>query len=275
MNNDTTVTDNCSTPIWSNNYSGLTPGICGSTGTASVTYTASDICSSSNITINFDVIDTTPPSFTAPGSNLAQDLTIDYDANTSTNINNWLANNGNAVAVEICGNVSWSNDYSGYSAVCPGPGTATVTFTAEDECGNTSTTTATLTINDNQAPTIDTPPLSTTAQCDTFNITDYEAWRDAHGGALASDACSTIDNSSSSTNWSYVETYSPGCNNTGVYDVTFTVTDDCGFTAQANASYTVIDNFSPTISPLASNSNEERGGGDDQTELESWIDSFG
>ena len=107
-------------------------------------------------------------------------------------------------------------------------------------------------------------------------MADYTAWLDSHGGGIATDACSNIDNSATSTNWSYVvNSFTPSCPNTGVYSVTFTVTDDCGFMQSLTVNFTIIDNISPTISPTSVDMTEECGGGDDQSDLEAWIDSFG
>ncbi len=266
--------DNCGGAVtnFSNNYSGLSDG-CGATGTATVTFTAIDDCGfTSTRTATVTIEDTTAPNFTT----VAQNLNIECDANTVTNINAWLAANGNAVANEACGTVSWSHNYTGYSTVCPGPGTATVTFTAMDECGLSSSTMATISVSDTQNPTFTTPPSSTQVQCSATVMAQYTAWLDSHGGGIATDACSNIDNSVGSPNWSYVEnSFTPSCPNTGVYSVTFTVTDDCGFMQSLTVNFTIIDNISPTIFPTSTSMTEECGGGDDQSDLEAWIDSQG
>lgn len=274
IGNGGAATDNCGGGVtnFTNNYAGLSDG-CGATGTATVTFTAFDACGlTSTRTATVTIEDTTAPNFTTS----AQNLNVECDANTLTNINAWLAANGNAVANEVCGNVTWSHDYSGYSAVCPGAGTATVTFTVTDECGLSSSTMATISVSDTQNPTFTTPPSSAQVQCSSNVMADYTAWLDSHGGGIAADACSNIDNSVGSTNWSYVENnFTPSCPNTGVYNVTFTVTDDCGLTQSLTVNFTIIDDISPTIFPTSTSMNEECGNGDDQTDLEAWIDNIG
>lgn len=266
--------DNCGGAVvnFTNNYSGLSDE-CGATGTATVTFTANDACGLTSTRVaTVTIEDTTAPNFTTP----AQNLNVECDANTTSAINAWLAANGNAIAAEACGTVTWTHDYTGYSVVCPGPGTATVTFTATDECGLSASTMAMINVLDTQNPTFTTPPMSVQAQCSATVTAEYNAWLASHGGGIATDACSNIDNSVGSTNWSYVENgFTPSCPNTGVYSVTFTVSDDCGFMQSLTVNFTIIDNISPTISPTSTSMTEECGGGDDQSELEAWIDSFG
>lgn len=274
VGNGGAANDNCGGAVTNfiHDYAGLSDG-CGATGTGTVTFTAVDACGfTSTRTATVTIEDNTAPSFTIS----AQPLNVECDANTVTNINAWLAANGNAIATDACGTVTWSHNYSGYSAVCPGPGTANVTFTATDECGLSSSTTATITVSDTQNPTFITPPSSTQAQCSANVMAEYTAWLDSHGGGIATDACSNIDNSTTSTNWSYVEnSFTPSCPNTGVYNVTFTVTDDCGLEQSLTVNFTIIDNISPTIFPTSTSITESCGGGDDQSDLEMWIDNLG
>jgi len=268
--------DNCGGAVtnFTNDYAGLSDG-CGATGTATVTFTAFDACGLiSTRTATVTIEDTTAPTFPTG----AQPLNVECDANTVTNINAWLDANGNAIAAEACGTVTWTHDYTGYSAVCPGPGTAMVTFTATDECGLSATTMAMITVSDTQNPTFTTPPSSMQVQCSSTAGTEYTDWLNSHGGGMATDACSNIDNSDGSANWSYIEnSFNPGCPNTGVYNVTFTVTDDCGLTQSLTVNFTIIDNISPTFtqSSMSNFPAEECGGGDDQANLEAWIDSYG
>jgi len=265
------ATDNCGGAVitFTNDYAGVSTA-CGSAAT--ITFTAFDACGlSSTRTATVTIVDNDAPTF----STSAQPLTVECDASTTANINDWLNANGNAVAIEPCGNVTWTHDYTGFSAVCPGPGTANVTFTATDECGNSATTSATLTVQDTQAPVITNAPMSMTVQCDTFDMALLNTWLNNHGGATAFDGCSTIDNSSGSANWTFTQNFTANCPSTGVYNVVFTVTDDCGFSTSASANLTVIDIISPEIFPTSNSVTEECGGGDDQANLEAWINNFG
>ncbi len=86
----------------------------------------------------------------------ASDSTVECDgAGNAAALSAWLANNGGAVASDVCsGAVTWSNNFTALSDDCGATGSATVIFTATDACGNTSATTATFTIEDTQGPTI-------------------------------------------------------------------------------------------------------------------------
>ncbi|MFK8007844.1 MAG: gliding motility-associated C-terminal domain-containing protein [Saprospiraceae bacterium] len=266
--------DNCGGAVTNfvHDYGGLSNG-CGTTGTTTVTFTAIDACGFTSMrTATVTIEDNTAPVFTT----VAQNLNVECDANTLTNINAWLAANGNAVAADACGNVTWAHDYTGYSTVCPGAGTATVTFTATDECGLSSSTMAIINVSDTQNPTFTTPPSSIQVQCSANVMAEYNAWLASHGGGIATDACSNIDNSITSTNWSYVEnSFTASCPNTGVYSVTFTVADDCSFMQSLTVNFTIIDNISPTIFPTSTSMTEECGSGDDQSNLQMWIDNIG
>ncbi|MGV6832291.1 MAG: gliding motility-associated C-terminal domain-containing protein, partial [bacterium] len=99
----------------------------------------------------FTIQDTAAPTIDVE----AADLTVECDGNgNTTDLQDWLDNNGGASASDNCSNVTWSNDFSALSDDCGATGSATVTFTATDECGNTTTTSATFTIQDTAAPTV-------------------------------------------------------------------------------------------------------------------------
>lgn len=93
-----------------------------------------------------------PPEITTAAS----DLTVECDgAGNVAELNAWLNSNGGATASDDCGNVSWSNDFAGFSFACGATGSVTVTFTATSDDGcvtSTSQTTATFTIQDTVAP---------------------------------------------------------------------------------------------------------------------------
>lgn len=135
---------------WSNDFTALSDD-CGATGSATVTFTATDACGNTSTTSAiFTIEDTVDPAIASE----AQDLTVECDgAGNPTDLANWLNANGNAgAAFDACGDVVWSNDFSALSDDCGATGAATVIFTATDECGNTSTTSATFTIEDTTDP---------------------------------------------------------------------------------------------------------------------------
>ncbi|MEZ4782011.1 MAG: hypothetical protein R2816_10770 [Flavobacteriaceae bacterium] len=144
------ATDNCGTVTWTNNFTGLTDG-CGETGIALVTFTATDECGNSrSTTALFTILDLLPPTIDTE----ANDLTVECDgAGNTSELQAWLDTNGGASSSDICGAITWTNNYTGLSDECGSTGSATVTFTATDDCGNATTTTATFTIEDTNAPT--------------------------------------------------------------------------------------------------------------------------
>ena len=116
------------------------------------TYTLEDPCGAWVQTAQtFTIEDTTPPTIGTPAS----DLTVECDGSGNTaELAGWLSSYGGAAASDVCGGVTWSDDYVALSDDCGATGSATVTFTATDECGNGASTTATFTIEDTTPPTI-------------------------------------------------------------------------------------------------------------------------
>jgi hypothetical protein len=147
------ATDNCSGVTWTNDFTGLSDD-CGETGSALVTFIATDACGNFSTTeATFTIEDTIPPSITTPAS----DETVECDgAGNTTELNAWLANNGGAVASDTCcgTDVTWSNDFMNLSDKCGETGSTPVTFTVTDCCGLSSTTQATFTIEDTTIPVI-------------------------------------------------------------------------------------------------------------------------
>ncbi|MFZ1495951.1 MAG: HYR domain-containing protein, partial [Saprospiraceae bacterium] len=178
---------------------------CGNTGFALVEFYASDMCGNENptpTTATFTIQDDTGPTFDTP----AQNDTIACAFNPGNNdaaLQTWLAANGNAVATDFCGNITW-NGYTwvanqGGIQVASGdnlnPPTAPddicnwileATFKVVDDCQNQSTTTASFVVGDVLAPTIvipadvtvscenipTVPAVTITDNCDDVNTTD-------------------------------------------------------------------------------------------------------
>ncbi len=287
------VADNCTTPgdiVWSNDFTGLAGGCGGTTGTASVTYTATDQCGNADaVTINFTVQDSNDPDIIAG----AKDTTVVCDGNgNQVQLSAWLADRADSEASDVCtadADIAMSMIMSG-NVVTPAQvqdsvdaqlasgcgASVTVEFAYTDLCGNTSTTDADFNIIDTIAPALATFAQNITVECDNPSIT-YSDWLNTRGGASAVDVCTTIDNGPGSTHWSYTLLDSiPGtCYNESRRIVLFTVTDGCGHTATSSAQYIVEDNISPTISPTASDHIESCGGGDDQSDFNAWVDNYG
>jgi len=258
-NGGASANDNCGDVTWSNDFSALSDD-CGATGNITVTFTATDDCSNTaTTTATFTIEDTTPPSIDTEAASAS--VECDGFGNTDT-LNNWLAANGGATASDLCGSVTWSNDFTALSGGCGATGTATVIFTVADDCGNTSTSSATFTIEDTTPPTIDTPASDDSAECD-GTTGALDAWLADNGGATASDLCGGVA-------WSNDFTGLTGCGNTGSATVTFTATDACGLTATTSATFSLTDNTAPTLDVAASDATNECGPNND-SELNAWL----
>ena len=120
-----------------------------------------------------------------------------------------------AAASDICGGVTWSNDFEGLSDDCGATGSATVTFTATDDCGNSSTR-ATFTIEDTTAPTWNAYDTYVNAACE--DLLDPED--PTLVPISAEDICGGVSYS--------IEAYqlSGGC--PGTWMRIWTATDECG-----------------------------------------------
>lgn len=248
-NGGAVATDVCGSVSWSNNYTPVAP-TCGAASTVMVTFTATDACGNqSQTTASFTIEDTTAPSInTNPSS-----LTVECDAMGNTvDLNNWLATNGGATASDICGGVTWSNNFTTLVGGCGNSGNAVVTFTATDACGNIATATAAFTIEDTTAPSVSSTASNLTVQCNgSGNVTDLTNWLASNGGATAADDCGTVVWTNDFTTLSNI------CGNTGSAVVNFTATDACGNSTATAATFTIEDTQAPTIIANAISTTEE------------------
>jgi large repetitive protein len=203
------------------------------TGTATVTWTATDACGNTTTTsASVTIQDTTAPVFTTVPSN----LTLECDgAGNIAAITAWL---NSAVASDVCGSVSISHNYTGLSDLCGATGTATVTWTATDACGNNVTTSAAVTVEDTTPPSItcptnmvvaaDTDEVFATVTVPVLNVTDICGTivlvNDYNGTGDASDQYPL-----------------------GTTTVTWTATDTCGNQSSCSFTITVQDEEDPVI----------------------------
>ncbi|MBT8277742.1 MAG: tandem-95 repeat protein [Bacteroidia bacterium] len=226
------ATDNCGDVTWSNDYNGAESDC---SAPVIVTFTATDACGNATSTsASYAIQDTTAPTIDTE----AADATVECDgAGNTADLNDWLANNGGAVASDDCSSITWSNDFSALSDECGATGSATVTFTATDGCGNESSTTATFTIVDTTAPTF-TVPADLTIECD----------QDPADLNLTGDVTDEADNCSTDLEATYTDSVADGaCANESVITRTWTLTDDCGNTTTADQTITVVDTTAPTF----------------------------
>ncbi len=267
------ATDICSAFGWTHNYSPLNfVPTCGGAGYVDVTFYATDDCGNVDSTsARFTIVDTTPPAITTA----AQDTTVECDGSGNiTDLNNWLANHGGAVASDVCSAFSWTHNYNANSFVptCGGAGYVDVTFYATDTCGNTSSTSARFTIVDTTPPAITTAAQDTTVECDGGgNIADLNNWLANHGGAVASDVCSAFS-------WTHnynANSFVPTCGGAGYVDVTFYATDTCGNTSSTGARFTIVDTTPPDITVAAQDTTVECDGNGNLANLNSWLANHG
>lgn len=266
FNGGAMATDGCGTLTWTNNFTSLSD-LCGSTGSATVTFTVSDDCGNTATTFaTFTIEDTQDPLIVQL---INSDLTVECDGTSDPGgqIASWLSNNAGATVSDECGNVSWSNNFSGLTDLCGTTGSATVVFTATDDCGNTSTFDATVTITDNTDPVITNPAVDTIANCDSvLNPSQLTSWLSNNGGAVANDDCGNVT-------WS--NDYSALNSNCAPTVVIFTATDDCGNTSTTSASFTVIDNIDPTIITPAVDLNLSCDTATNATDITNWLNANG
>ncbi|MHC4064247.1 MAG: prenyltransferase/squalene oxidase repeat-containing protein, partial [Planctomycetota bacterium] len=201
--------------------------------TLSVTDEAED---SDACVVSIEIADGTPPDLLSG----AVDQTVAcHLAGNSAHWNGWVSANGGAIAVDDCGDVTWSSATTSATSDCGATGSVEVTFTATDECDNTTESVAWFTMLDTQAPYFTTPPSNLTVECDgAGNIAELEAWL---GGPAASDACGpvTLDQSGG--------VLSDDCGATGSAAATWTATDECDNNAQMSATFVIEDTAPPVL----------------------------
>ncbi len=260
------ASDVCSQVNWTNNYTTLSNN-CGTTGSATVIFTATDQCGNSNTTAAvFTIQDHTSPTLHAA----AQSKTIACDAvNQENEIQQWLISQGGAQASDLGSEVSWTNNYTGLSDGCGLTSSATVIFTANDECGNSTTTTSVFTIEDLSSPAISLPSQDAMLECSSNHPDEIQLWLDSRGGAQASDACGDVI---WSNNYSGL---SDGCGVTGSANVIFTATDQCGNSNTSSATLTIRDTVAPVIDIEAQDTTIICGQSDQSTIIQNWLNRQG
>src|SRR5690554_6873319 len=227
------ATDNCSAVTWTHEILNVIDQ-CGETSRTLVRFIATDACNNSRTTTAlFTILDLVPPTLHTQASN----ETVECDGlGNTTELNAWLANNGGATATDLCGNVTWTNNFTALSNGCGETGSATVIFTATDDCGNSATTTATFTIEDTIAPVAPTSPADIVYEC----ITEIPAAIEL----TATDNCSGDIIGIVSE----VMDSSDACNKT--ITRTWTFTDACDNSSSVSQTITVVDTIAP-VAPAA------------------------
>ena len=238
--------DMCGSVTITNDFVGIL-NKCGSTGSATVTWTAEDESGNTATTpaATLTIVDTAPPVIICPS-----DVTLECPADTSVEAN------GSATADDTCSSVTithgdvWQPD-------CGNTGTLARTWTATDECGNGSSCVQTITVVDTTQPefafsvtptvlwpanhkmVLITPTWTVSDICDDspevslVSISVNEAG-DAKGAGNTSDDIQVGDDGSI-----YLRAERSGTGNNRVYTITYRAVDDCGNAAVRSATVTV------------------------------------
>ena len=218
----------------SNDFSTLSGGCNGFSGTATVTFTATDKWgNSSSSTALLSAMDTVPPVWEI----LPQTIETECSEDLPTRLADWLLDNGGGEVSDACGTVAVTHTYE-LAGVCTD--STLVTFIAADECGNTTQTQAYFIVRNTLPPTITAPAADLVLSCDAPDAADrIQQWLLAHGGAQAAGACSSVS-------WRHdFSGLTAGCGNSSEASVTFTVEDACGNANTLTARIRLVDTIGP------------------------------
>lgn len=262
--------DECSFVTYSNDYTGLLNGCSSSTGSAIVTFTATDACGNfTTAQATVSVVDNVAPVITLP----AQNTTVQCDGlGNTTQLNAWLNNHAGAVASDVCSQFTWSYNLINSIQNCGGTGVRTYSFVATDQCGNISLSTiATFTIRDTIVPQMTTLASALVVDCDgQGNLTQKNNWLNSHGGAVASDICS------GPLTWTYdLINAQDSCGLTGRYTYKFTVSDACGNKNYTTADFVIRDITPPAITTQAQGLTVQCDGSNNASQILNWLNNHG
>jgi hypothetical protein len=145
-----------------------------------------------------------------------------------------------------CGVMTKSDNAPPPSQITSFCGVIEVTFTAKDNCNNISTVVKTFTVTNNVAPVIQNPASGASGDCGQSNIAQiFNTWINTHGGATATDDCSSIFWTTYPTNPSIGDT----CN--AAIPVMFIAGDGCNNFDTTSASFILTDHTAPAITTPA------------------------
>jgi hypothetical protein len=265
--------DSCSVVVFSNDFDSLMNG-CGMgslTGSATVTFTATDACgNSSTRTAVVEVVDMTEPRITRP----AIDTVVECDGfGNQADLQAWLDNNGGAESEDVCGAVTWNTPVLLQEiAGCGQTVEFVYSFSSTDACGNVSDeTVASFIIEDTTPPAIDPDAMDEVVECDGLgNTADLDAWLARVADAGATDACGDV-----TWEWDLVRE-EDACGITGTQVYRFTATDECGNSTVTEGTFTIEDTEAPVISGGEDYTGEcDQSNANNNDELISWLNNNG
>ncbi|HJW30468.1 MAG TPA: hypothetical protein VJ508_14650, partial [Saprospiraceae bacterium] len=259
------ASNHCGALVWTNDFGGLSDE-CGGTGSAIVTFTATDVCGSTFTIATVTIVDHTAPTFiTYP-----EDISVECDGHgNSAEFQQWLNTHGGAEASDACGTVTWSYLFAPSAPGCAWSGIAHVIFKASDECGNSSSATGLFTIVDTVAPELVSAAQDKVIECSPVVDQVIQAWLDNHGGAMATDLCGNV---SWSNNYTGLVS---GCGGTGSAVVIFTAADECGNTTTSQATISVVDHQPPFMVTLPQDTIIMCDVPDKEAVIQSWLGRHG
>ena len=118
--------------------------------------------------------------------------------------------------------------------------THTRTWTVEDACGNSTSWEQVIEVVDTQPPVFDLLPEDIMVPCGADVLAEFYAWIQMNGNAIATDQCDQ------DLEWmaDFIQEPESTCS---TVTVTFQVSDDCGNTSTATATFSVVDMTPPVL----------------------------
>ncbi len=265
---EVSATDDCGTvtitaDLWDSSND------CGNNTTEVYLFIATDNCGNQTTGFSeYQTVDTTVPVITEAADDFIAECN---GSSNAAEILAWLNSNGGAAAIDLCGNISWSNNYGDILSDCGTTGEVEVTFTATDDCGNSSTTSAIFEINDTTAPVWEILPQNLEIECDGTDdpMGQIIAWLNTAGGADVEDDCSFVVFTNN------FENIDLECDQQGGVEVTFVASDACGNNSSATALLSITDDVPPVITTPAKEEIVECDGNGNLDELQAWLDNHG
>lgn len=195
-------------------------------GSYNVTYSVGQGGCEQSLSQDIPVNDAGDPSWTPPSDIICPNAVVDLVAAEGTWSGNGVTDLGGGLGQFM------ANE----------PGIYTITLSVGS--GNcTATESHDVEVGDVDPPVIEVPASDMTVSCDgNGNVTELQDWLDTHGGAEASDLCS------STITWEHDFTDFPfDCGMSGTTTVTFTATDEEGNSATTIGDFTIQDIDSPVF----------------------------
>jgi hypothetical protein len=135
-----------------------------------------------------------------------------------------------------------------------------------DDCNNINNVTQIINIMDNTAPSFTLLPANYTTDCFSNITSEFNNWISSFGNATYTDNCDA--NLTKTIN--YTQPPTPSCGQT---EVDFIVTDDCGNSKLATASFIVTDDFGPNFINEAEDYQVPCGTANIETEFNNWLNN--